>query len=325
MSDQPQVPQLNSQSRQIRSRGVAQATWRFFVFLVAFFLPMCSFATLAILYAISWGVFVWSDYYFLLLCLLGAWFIISWIIAARAYVIPDFERWVVFRFGKRRDKAFGPGKILLFPFIDEIAFKIEIRPTTFAVKFNRVPLKATAGEGYILCDPEIQLFITFLPGREHLSVLAVRELRPQIEAQAQGSIREATSKYDVDQAQQQSPQLIADIEDAINEFAEDWGIQVRAAISDWNFPQILVDAWTESEQAETRARAQQVLADARTAIVARYLEAAQQLVDADASKKEVGQVALRLYMADVAQSFSAAGGALPLLNLQDFLRGQEKE
>jgi len=86
----------------------------------------------------------------------------------------------------------------------------------------------------------------------------------------------------------------------------------------------LVQAWTESEQAETRAKAQQVLADARQAIVKRYLEAAQQLVNDDASKGQVGQVALQLYMADVAQSFSA-GGALPLLNLQDFLRGQQEK
>lgn len=324
MTEQSQVPQLNSQPRQIKSRGVAQATWRLIVFLVVFLIPSLICAGLAVLYAYTWGVIIWSDYYFFLCGIPIIWLIIAWIISAQAYVVPDNQRLVVFRMGKRRPKASGPGIVQLIPFIDEIAFVVDRRQQTFSVKFNRVPLRTSAGQGYILADPEIQLFISYLPGMEHHTVLEVQNLRSQIEAQASGSIREATSKYNVDQAQQQSPELIVDIEDTINQFAESWGIEIRVAISDWNFPETLVDAWTESEQAETRARAQQVLADARKGIVQGYLEAASGFLEDNASKTQIGQVALRLYMADVAQSFSTAGGALPLLNIQDFLKGQKE-
>jgi len=331
MIDQEQVPQVpqqappqQRQNRQLRSRGVAEATWRLFVFLVVFFVPTLLCAGLAVLYAYSSGVIVVEDYYFLLCLVPLFWFIIAWIIAAQAYVVPDNQRLVVFRMGKRRPKALGPGIAQLVPFIDEIVSRVDRRQQTQPVQFNRVPLLASAGEGYILCDPELQLFITYLQGKEHLSVLEVRDVMAQIKAQAGGAIRSVTANFTVDDAQKRAPELIEQIQDAINEFAEDWGISVRVEISDWNFPDILVQAWTESEQAETRAKAQQVLADARQAIVKRYLEAAQQLVNDDASKREVGQVALQLYMADVAQSFSA-GGALPLLNLQDFLRGQQEK
>lgn len=327
MLEQPQQIQPNNQgqgpARQIRSRGVAQLTWRIIVFLIAFLVPMLILTGLVVFFAYSWGVIIWSDYYLFLCGIPGLWFIVSWIIAANAHVVLDNQRLVVFRMGKSRNKALGPGPVLLIPFLDEIVSIVDRRQITRRVQFNRVPIRNTAGEGFILCNPELQLFITYLAGQEHLSVVEVRDIVAQIEAQAGGSVQAVTRNYDVNEARDRSPQLIADIEDAINEHAEAWGVDIRVEISDWHFPPQLEEAWTLSEQAETGVAAQKIEAEARRIIVQGYIAAAEEFLDEGATRTQIGQVALALYKYDVAKSFAGKSGAIPILQLQDFLKAQE--
>ena len=317
-----EIPRQVRPRRRKRKKGNrAQSTIRFFVFLGVFLVPMALISVAILLYVSAWGGFVVYDWTYALACAVpGIWFFVSLLFASFVFVVPDIERWVIFRFGRSLSKPKGPGIVLIFWFMDEIKFKVNIQDFTMTIRFNKVPLKASAGQGYILCDPEIQLFISYQKERAHLSVVEVRNLERQIQSQAAGAIREATSKYNVDQAQQRSPDLIADIEDEINLYAGDWGIDVRVSISDWNFPEDLVVAWSASEKAETKAKAQEVLANIKREIILSYIAAAKEALDENATRAEIGRLAMQIYKTDALRDSKEAGGALQLLQASDFFR-----
>lgn len=208
-------------------------------------------------------------------------------------IVPQSEKFVVERFGRLRS-VLGPGINFIVPFLDRVAHKISVLERQLpsasqdAITADNVLVQVETSVFYRIIEPE-------------KTVYRIRDVDAAIATTVAGIVRAAIGKMELDEVQSNRSQLIDEIQSAVENAVDDWGIEVtRAEILDVNLDNATRDAMLQQLNAERARRAQVTEAEGTKRAVElasdAQLYAAQQAakarrVEADAEAYATGIVA----------------------------------
>lgn len=200
-------------------------------------------------------------------------------VASSAKVVNQYERGVVFRFGKVLDGPRGPGLAMIVPMVDRLR-KVSMQIVTMPVPAqdgitrDNVTVRVDAVVYFQVIDP-IRVAVD------------VEDYRAAVGQVAQTSLRSIIGKSDLDDLLSNREKLNQGLELMIDSPAAGWGLHVdRVEIKDVVLPESMKRSMSRQAEAERERRARVITADGE-------LQASQKLAEA-ATVMEQTPAALQL-------------------------------
>ncbi|MET7993122.1 slipin family protein [Amycolatopsis sp. NPDC005232] len=202
-------------------------------------------------------------------------------LASGVRVVKQFERGLVFRFGRVRPEVRGPGLTLLVPVADRM-HKVNMQIVTMPVPGqdgitrDNVTVRVDAVVYFNVVDPV-------------LAAVNVQDYRAAVGQVAQTSLRSIIGKSDLDDLLSNRERLNQGLEIMIDSPAIDWGIHIdRVEIKDVALPESMKRSMSRQAEAERERRARVISADGE-------LQASEKLAQAAAAMSDhPGALQLRL-------------------------------
>jgi regulator of protease activity HflC (stomatin/prohibitin superfamily) len=200
----------------------------------------------------------------------GAW------LAAGVRVVKQYERGLVFRFGRVRSRVSDPGLTLLVPFVDRMQ-KVNMQIVTMPVPAqdgitrDNVTVRVDAVVYFKVIDPVI-------------AAVNVQDYRAAVGQVAQTSLRSIIGKSDLDDLLSNRERLNEGLELMIDSPALDWGIHIdRVEIKDVALPEAMKRSMSRQAEAERERRARVISADGELQASYKLSQAAAQMADTPAA------------------------------------------
>ena len=177
------------------------------------------------------------------------------------HIAQQWERVVVLRLG-RFNRVSGPGLFWTIPFFEQNALRVDcrVRATTFGAEetltSDLVPIAVNAVLLWMVYDAKA-------------ACNEVADFTRTMELAAQAALRDAIGRLSAAEVAIRREQLDADIQQALEDEASEWGISVLSVkIRDILLPPSLQDAMSLEAQAEQRRKARIILMEAEQDISA---------------------------------------------------------
>jgi regulator of protease activity HflC (stomatin/prohibitin superfamily) len=175
--------------------------------------------------------------------------------ASAVRIVQQYERGVVFRFGRVRDGTRGPGLTLIVPIVDRLA-KVNLQITTMSVPAqdgitrDNVSVRVDAVVYFRVVDPVKALV------NVHNYGYAVSQV-------AQTSLRAVIGRADLDELLSNRDKLNAELTDIIDAPTEGpWGVKIeRVEVKDVALPESMKRSMSRQAEAERERRARVIAAD----------------------------------------------------------------
>ncbi|WP_103353214.1 SPFH domain-containing protein [Amycolatopsis sp. CA-128772] len=200
----------------------------------------------------------------------GAW------LASSVRVVKQYERGLVFRFGRVRSKVREPGLAVLVPFADRIQ-KVNMQIVTMPVPAqdgitrDNVTVRVDAVVYFKVIDPVV-------------AAVNVQDYRSAVGQVAQTSLRSIIGKSDLDDLLSNRERLNEGLELMIDSPALDWGIHIdRVEIKDVALPEAMKRSMSRQAEAERERRARVISADGELQASYKLSQAAAQMADTPAA------------------------------------------
>jgi regulator of protease activity HflC (stomatin/prohibitin superfamily) len=192
--------------------------------------------------------------------------LIGLLAGASVRVLREYERAVVFRFGRLIGQK-GPGIVLLLPVADRMV-RVSLRTITHTIPpqdvitRDNVPARVDAVAYFRVIDPDS-------------SVVDIEDYLRATSQIAQTTLRSVLGKADLDTLLSEREQLNEALQRIIDEQTEPWGIKVTTVeIKDVGIPADMQRAMARQAQAERERRAKVINAEGEFQAAARLTEAA---------------------------------------------------
>jgi regulator of protease activity HflC (stomatin/prohibitin superfamily) len=186
--------------------------------------------------------------------------------AASIRVLREYERGVVFRFGRLVAQK-GPGLVLLMPIADRMV-RVTLRTITHTIPpqdvitRDNVPARVDAVAYFRVVDADA-------------SVVDIEDYLRATSEIAKTTLRSVLGKAELDTLLSERERLNEDLQRIIDEQTEPWGIKVvTVEIKDVGIPQEMQRAMARQAEAERDRRAKVINAEAEFQAAARLVEAA---------------------------------------------------
>ena len=186
--------------------------------------------------------------------------------AASVRVLREYERGVVFRFGRLVAQK-GPGLVFLVPIADRMV-RVTLRTITHTIPpqdvitRDNVPARVDAVAYFRVVDADA-------------SVVDIENYLQATSEIAKTTLRSVLGKAELDTLLSERERLNEDLQRIIDEQTEPWGIKVVAVeIKDVGIPQEMQRAMARQAEAERDRRAKVINAEAEFQAAARLSEAA---------------------------------------------------
>ena len=198
-------------------------------------------------------------------------------------VVPEYERAVLFRFGRVKQDASGPGLIFRIPGVDRVV-KVNMR-----VEVIDIPPQAVISKDNVTLQVDAVVYFQVVdPVR---SIIGVDSSRFASQRVAMTSLRSIIGRFELDQLLAHRDEVNSELRAQIASSTEAWGVEVRQVeVRDITLPPELLRAMARQAEAERERRAKVIAATGE-------LEAS----------KELAEAAMKL---------SESSGALQLRTLQ---------
>ncbi|MET7396470.1 slipin family protein [Dactylosporangium sp. NPDC005572] len=190
-------------------------------------------------------------------------------LAASTRIVRQYERGLIFRFGRLRTATRGPGLALIVPGIDRMQ-KVNLQITTMPVPAqdgitrDNVTVKVDAVVYFRVIDPV-------------RAAVNVQDYMFAVLQVAQTSLRSIIGKSDLDELLTNRERLNQGLELMIDSPAVDWGVHIdRVEIKDVSLPESMKRSMSRQAEAERERRARVITADGE-------LQASRKLADAAAT------------------------------------------
>jgi len=221
-----------------------------FILFIVLFVPVA-------IYAFSAGIF-WIG---------AAAFILAMLISISIKIADHWERAVVLRLGKFTGLK-GPGAFIIIPFIDSIAYWVDLRIVSTAFSAEKTLTKNT-----VPVDVEAVLF--WKVNDPVKAALEVEDYRNTISMAAQTALIEVIGKSLLSNMLEGRNELDIELKEIIDKRTSSWGIDVMSVeIRDVLIPNELQDAMSMQAQAEQERQARVILGDSERQIAEKFREAA---------------------------------------------------
>jgi regulator of protease activity HflC (stomatin/prohibitin superfamily) len=187
-------------------------------------------------------------------------------VTAGLRVVRQYERGVVFRFGRVRPALRGPGLALILPFMDRLQ-KVNMQIVT-------LPVPAQDGITRDNVTVRVDAVVYFRVMNPVRAAVDVQDYLSAIGQVAQTSLRSIIGKSDLDDLLCDREHLNQGMELMIDSPALDWGIHIeRVEIKDVALPESMKRSMSRQAEAERERRSRVIIADGE-------LQASEKLADA---------------------------------------------
>ena len=182
--------------------------------------------------------------------------LIIWGVVSMVHVLQEYERGVVFRLGRVRSRAKGPGLIILLPFgIDRM------RKVTLQTVAMNVPPQDVITKDNITMRVDAVIYAKV--AEPVPAVVRVQNYLFAVSQAAQTNLRAMLGKYDLDMLLAERETINRELHGIIAHRTHDWGVEVLGVeIKDVDLPDELRRAMAREAEADRDARALMISADA---------------------------------------------------------------
>jgi regulator of protease activity HflC (stomatin/prohibitin superfamily) len=187
--------------------------------------------------------------------------------AANTKVLREYQRGVLFRFGRLRPLA-GPGLVFLIPFVDRME-RVDLRTVTLTIPpqevitRDNVPARVNAVAYFRVTDPV-------------RAITEVEEYSVATSQIAQTTLRSVLGHAELDDLLAERDQLNDSLARIIDEQTEPWGIKVTTVeIKDVEIPEAMQRAMARQAEAERERRAKIINAEGEFQAAQKVYEAAE--------------------------------------------------
>jgi regulator of protease activity HflC (stomatin/prohibitin superfamily) len=196
----------------------------------------------------------------------GAW------LAASLRVVKQYERGLVFRFGRVRPQVREPGLAMLVPFADRLQ-KVNMQiitmpvPAQDGITRDNVTVRVDAVVYFKVIDPVV-------------AAVNVQDYRAAVGQVAQTSLRSIIGKSELDDLLSNREHLNEGLELMIDSPALDWGIHIdKVEIKDVALPEAMKRSMSRQAEAERERRARVISADGELQASHKLAQAAATMAD----------------------------------------------
>jgi len=191
-------------------------------------------------------------------------------------VIKQYERGLVFRFGKIQGEPRGPGLAPIVPFVDRLK-KINMQIVT-------MPIPAQDGITRDNVTVSVDAVVYFRVIDPVLAAVNVQNYPFAVSQVAQTSLRSVIGKSELDDLLSNRERLNQGLELMIDSPALDWGIHIdRVEIKDVALPEAMKRSMSRQAEAERERRARVISADGELQASYKLSQAAAQMADTPAA------------------------------------------
>ncbi|GAB2974348.1 slipin family protein [Amycolatopsis acidiphila] len=200
---------------------------------------------------------------------------VTWL-GASVRVIKQYERGLVFRFGRVRAQVREPGLAMLLPVADRLQ-KVNMQIVTLPVPAqegitrDNVTVRVDAVVYFKVIDPVV-------------AAVNVQDYRFAVGQVAQTSLRSIIGKSDLDDLLSNRERLNQGLELMIDSPALDWGVHIdRVEIKDVALPETMKRSMSRQAEAERERRARVISADGEFQASTKLAQAAAVMADTPAA------------------------------------------
>ncbi|GGV09846.1 membrane protein [Streptomyces litmocidini] len=196
--------------------------------------------------------------------------------AAAARVVKQYERGVVFRFGRLRDDVRSPGFTMIVPFVDRL-HKVNMQIVT-------MPVPAQEGITRDNVTVRVDAVVYFKVVDAADALVRVEDYKFAVSQMAQTSLRSIIGKSDLDDLLSNREKLNQGLELMLDSPAMGWGVAIdRVEIKDVSLPETMKRSMARQAEADRERRARLINADAELQASKKLAEAAGVMSDQPAA------------------------------------------
>lgn len=180
-------------------------------------------------------------------------FFVAFIIITGLRTVNQYEKGVVFRFGKIIGNK-EPGLNWIIPFIDSLR-KIDLRTITLPIPTQKIITKDN-----VSVDVSAVAYYKVVDAVR--SIVAIEDVASAINQIAQTSMRNIVGKYQLDEILSERESINKDIAVVLDAHTEAWGVKVSVVeIKDIELPEGMQRAMAKQAEAEREKRAKIIAAE----------------------------------------------------------------
>ncbi len=215
--------------------------------------------------------------FFISMALVFIGFIVIVLIAASVRIIKEYERAVIFRWGRFLGIK-GPGLFWIIPGLDKTQV-VDLRTVTYDARTIKVITKDN-----IRCD--VDSFVFYRVVDPKLAVLEIENYIWAIRNLAKTVLRDVLGTVDLDDLLARTQDLTLRIQREIDEKTDTWGIKVSdVAISDVILPQEMQRAIAKQAEAERERRSRIIVAEGEFMAAEKMVKAAERYAESPIALK----------------------------------------
>ena len=198
-------------------------------------------------------------------------------------VLREYERAIVFRFGRARQKALGPGLVLMLPFGIDRANVVDTR-----TKVIQIPPQEVITRDNISIAVDAVVYVEIASPMD--AILRVEQYLPATLQLAATTLRSIIGRMELDEVLAKRAEINTEIEEILESRVEQWGVNITAVeIKDISLPAEMKRAMARQAEAERERRAKIIMSEGELQAAQRLAEAARLMADDPAALQ------LRLY------------------------------
>ncbi|MCX4983816.1 slipin family protein [Streptomyces sp. NBC_00572] len=196
--------------------------------------------------------------------------------AAAARVVKQYERGIVFRFGRLRDDVRAPGFTMIVPGVDRL-HKVNMQIVT-------MPVPAQEGITRDNVTVRVDAVVYFKVVDAADALIRVEDYKFAVSQMAQTSLRSIIGKSDLDDLLSNREKLNQGLELMLDSPAMGWGVAIdRVEIKDVSLPETMKRSMARQAEADRERRARVINADAELQASKKLAEAAAVMSDQPAA------------------------------------------
>lgn len=206
------------------------------------------------------------------------------LIFPRLEEFKEFERAVVFRFGKFH-KIAGPGWVLIWPLFEKFTL-VDMRTTIVDL-----PKQPVIAKDEIELEVDAAVYIKITDPKK--VVLEIKDFKTAIRELLRSNIRAAVSKMELEEVLEKTEEITGEMQIAIKNIAQGWGLSViKVEVQTITLPPSLLEAMKKRKEAlqykskvEIEAQARQITLDILDKTASKLSDKTMALLYVEALKK----------------------------------------
>jgi regulator of protease activity HflC (stomatin/prohibitin superfamily) len=176
------------------------------------------------------------------------------VLALSVRILKQYERAVVFRLGRVRGGARGPGLIVFIPFVDRV-HRVSLRIVTMPIQ----------SQGIITRDNvsiDVSAVAYYRVKDTVRSVVAIENVSSAINQIAQTTLRAVVGRHTLDETLSETDAINKNIREILDVQTEEWGMEVTVVeLRDIQLPESMQRAMARQAEAEREKRAKIIAAE----------------------------------------------------------------